>query len=155
MSALRHGKATGFFDGTSTYNASTNLGGGVNVPAGPSTFSAPQEIGRSADNFSFYVQVTSAPAFATQWVLQAAHSGSFSSEGVFADPDSTAYVWHDAWYLGTVGSGNSTFIRIDIPSGGGAVMSLVPDFTPGWVRLRRADTNGAVTVIAGWELQGD
>lgn len=155
MAVFRHGDHDAFFDGVTTYNASTNLVGGVNVP-GSGSVSKAIEIGRGGDNFSFYVRVTSAPAFASTWLLQVAHSGDPSVEGnVDVDPSTNAYVWHDAWYLGTSGSGNSTRIEVTVPSGGGAVMSFVPDFAAGWARLKRTDTNGNVTVIAGFEVQGD
>jgi hypothetical protein len=147
MATFRHGYFDGFFDGTTTYNASTNLKGGVAVPGG-GTFSAIQQIGRSGDNFGYYVRVTSAPAFVTTWQLQVAHSGDPSVEGLSPDPDAQAYVWHDAYYINTA-------VVLTVPSGGGAVMNIVPDFVSGWVRLKRTDANGAVTVMAGWELQGD
>lgn len=176
MASIRHGSPTGFFDGVTTYgagssDASASRNGGVAVPNGPNTFSIRQEVGRQADNFAFFVSVLGSPAFATQWVLQVAHSGAITAQtgvnrdpndpsyaasgGIFADPDSTTYVWHDAYYLGTSGTGNSTQIRLDIPSGGGSIMSFCPDFNSGWARLRRVDANGAVTVVAGWEIQSD
>jgi hypothetical protein len=153
MAARRHGSRTAFFDGSTTFNQATNPRGGVSVPAGAT--SQPVNIGRSADNFSFFVQVTGAPAFATQWFLQVGHMGSESSQGIYPDESTAPTVWYDAYYLGTSGAGNSTAIRIDIPSGGGAIMSYVPDFNSGWVRLHRTDANAACTVTAGWELQGD
>lgn len=151
MTMPRHGDRFGFFDGTTTYNASTNLGGGVGV-TGSNSFSKIAEIGHSADDFAIYISVTGSPAFVTDWVLQASHSGGWTSEGVYQDKDSLAQSFHDAWYLGTTGTGNSTLIKISIPSGGGAIMSIIPDFSPGYVRLKRTDANGAVTVTAGWEI---
>lgn len=153
MATRRHGSTTAFFDGTSTFNQGTNPRGGVNVPAG--AFSQPVNIGRSGDNFSFFVKVTGAPAFATQWFLQLAQMGNESGQGVYPDQSAPPTDWYDAYYLGTAGVGNSTPIRIDIPSGGGNIMSIVPDFTNGWVRLRRSDANANCTVQAGFEVQGD
>lgn len=153
MAILRHGSRTGFWDGVGTFNQSTLPGGGVGVTTGAT--SAPQELGRGADNFSVYVQVTSAPAFISTFLLQIAHSRGINADGTPADQNAASEIWHDAWYLGTAGAGNSTRIEITIPIGGGAIAMLVPDFTAGWARLKRTDANAAVTVIAGWEIQSD
>lgn len=155
MGIYRHGAHLGFFDGTTAFNQSTNPGGGVGVTAG--AFSKAQQLGQGSDNFSFFVSVTGAPAFATRWQLQVAHSGDPTVQGNLPDQSGgqLAGVWHDAWYLGTSGNGNSTSIWIDIPSGGGSVMTFCPDFSGGWARLHRTDANGAVTVTAGWEEMSD
>lgn len=154
MSTRRHGVRDGFFDGTTAWNLTTNPGGGTGV--GPGAVSKQAMIGRSGDNFSFYISVAGTPGFTTTWQLQAAHTGSLDAQAIYPDPDTQTYIWHDVWYLGTTGAGNSTLVNITIPTGGGARMTLVPDFTPGWVRLLRSDANvGNVTVTAGYEIQGD
>lgn len=154
MTVRRHGLESGFFDGVTTFNQSTNPGGGLTVPVGAT--SAIVEVGRSGDNFSFYVNVTNGGAPATQWWLQVAHTGTPDGQGNYPSPPGETYQWHDAYYLGTSAAGNSTKIYVDIPATGGAIMSFVPDFCAGWVRLRRSDANaGTVNVIAGYEIQGD
>lgn len=149
MATYRHGQRDGLFDGVTTFNQSTNPKGGVNVPAGAT--SQYVEVGRSADNACVYISASAACSF----VVQVAHAGSQNADGTFPDEDQQTYVWHDLYYLGTVGTGNSTLVRIDIPTGGGAIASQIPDWESGWMRLRRSDAGAAVTVTAGWELQSD
>lgn len=160
MTVTRHGNRLGFFDGTSTYNATTNLGGGVNVPVG--AFSAPQEIGRTTNSLAVFLKV-GAGAFITKWQLQASHSGGMNnSQGEPIDQDAVTQIWHDVWYYGMVpvtepyGTQGATNVSFWLPSGGGAVVNYLPDFVSGWIRLARVDTsNAAVTVSAGWESESE
>lgn len=149
MPTYRHGALDGFFDGVTAYNATTNLRGGVAVNAG--NVSIPVQVGRSADNFCFYVNASGA----SKWQLQVAHQGDQTSEGIFPDPldANMSYSWFDVWYLGTSGSGNSTAIYIDM-AGAASIASLVPDWEPNWVRLKCV-TGSNITVTAGWEIQSD
>lgn len=152
MAVFRHGDFNAFWDGTGTFNQSTNPVGGVGVTTGAT--SQVVQIGRGGDNFSFYVRVTSAPAFVTTWTLQVAHSGDPNAEGnVDQNAATSTYFWHDATYLGN--TANGVVLSLTVPSGGGALMSFVPDFTAGWVRLKRTDAGAAVNVVAGYEVQGD
>lgn len=148
MTTYRHGNKSGFFDGATTFNQSTAPGGGVAVPAGPATFSAAQQVGRSADNFCVYITTSGT----STWQIQVAHSGNQTSDEIFPDIDAQTFVWHDLYYLGTGTNGGALQF---IFSGAGSFASLIPDWEPAWVRLRRVDAGAAVTVTAGWEIQAD
>lgn len=107
------------------------------------------QVGRDADNFSIFIQADKASSFQ----LQVAHIGDQTPDGVLPDPDAQNYVWHDVWYLGNSGTGNSTPITLTF-SGAGALATLIPDFEMDWTRIKVL-TGTNVTVTAGFELQGD
>src|SRR5205814_323631 len=106
----------------------------VYEPTDPSAISNVVQVGRKVNMFCLYIKSTVTSTFQ----LQCAHVGSYTSEGVFPDPDTAPFVWHNMWYLGTSGSGNSTQIVVG-GTGAFAIASLVPDFEPDWVRLFRTD----------------
>ena len=107
------------------------------------------QTGRDADNFAIYIQTSGASAFQ----VQVAHIGDQTADGVLPDPDAQNFVWHDLWYLGNSGQGNSTPITLTF-SGAGALATLIPDYEPDWTRLK-CTSGSSVTVTAGFELQGD
>lgn len=150
MSVYRHGEQDGFFDGLTTYNGTTNLRGGVTVPVG--AISRNVQVGRDTTQLVIYLKASDACHFQ----VQVAHEGSETADDVFADVDNEQYLWHDLWYSGTANVGNSNVIDITIPSGGGAIAIVVPDFEPNWCRLKRIDSGGATlaTVTGGWSGAG-
>lgn len=148
LATYRHGARAGFWDGTTTFNQSTNPIGGVAVPAGAT--SKPVNAGRAADNFAFFITCSGAATF----TLQAAMQGDFSSEGVWADESTPPATFFDFWYLGNSALGNSTPITLTFTTSA-SLATLVPDWEPMWCRLKRTDGGAAVTVTAGWEIQAD
>lgn len=107
------------------------------------------QVGRDVNQFTFFVNSSGTGTF----LLQVAHVGAFSAEGILPDPDQAPNVWHDLWYLGTSGLGNSTQVQIN-GTGAFTVASIVPDFEPNWVRLK-CTAGTAITVTAGFEAWGD
>jgi hypothetical protein len=105
-----------------------------NVAAGANTFSNPVEVMRGAENLTIFVSASAA----TTVSVQVAHSSELSSEGV--SPDSSNVDWMDAYYLNTP-------VQL-VLAGAAKAALLVPDFGPGWIRLK---TSAAVTLTAGYE----
>ena len=149
MATYRHGERDGFWDGVTAFNQSTNPRGGVGVAT--TNTSRPVQVGRNADNFTIYVACSAQASF----VVQVAHAGNETPDDVFPDVDAQTYVWHNLYYAGTAGAGAATQLKIDIPSGGANIATLIPSWEPLWVQLLRSDSfGGTVTVTAGWEIQG-
>ncbi len=141
---IRRGKRTSFW-GTID---SSNVAQAVAVTQG--TASAAVQLGRKTNMFAFFISSSGASIF----TLQAAHVGDVSAQGVLPDPDDQTLVWYDLWYLGNSGTGNSTPITLTFTTSA-TLASIVPDFEPDWVRLKRTDAGGSVNVIAGHEAWGD
>lgn len=141
---LRRGSRVAFWG---TINASTNAATGVTVNA--NDVSSAVLVGRETNMFCWYVSSSGASSFQ----LQVAHVGEFSAQGIVPDPDDITKVWHDLWYIGNSNVGNSTPNVITFTASG-AIASLIPDFEPGYVRLKCL-TGTTVTVIAGFEAWGD
>jgi hypothetical protein len=119
MAKRRSGRATAFWNGEA---------------AGANSFSAAVELMRGAENLTIFVSASAA----TTVSLQVAHSSDTSAEGILKD-DSNAD-WMDVYYLNTP-------VQL-VLAGAGKAALLVPDFGPGWVRLK---TSGAATLTAGYE----
>lgn len=139
-SFARAGSATAFWDGTSTFNQSTNPGGGVTVSAGGT--SKKVIMARGAEQVTLFVTVSAA----TTVSLEAAHHGALTAEG--NEPDASSppadAAFGTVYYINTPCS--ITF------ASAGTVAMIIPDFEPAWVRLR---SSAVATITAGFELTGD
>lgn len=131
-----------------------SLAAGVFVPTAVAVVagdvSRAVQVGRDTNMFTFFVSSSDTATFQ----LQAAHVGAYSSQGTIPDASAEPFIWHDLWYLGTSGAGNSTQVLIG-GTGAFAIASLVPDFEVNWVRLKRTDAGTSVNVVAGHEAWGD
>lgn len=121
MAARRSGRATALWN---------------NASAGANSFSNAVELQRGAENLTLFVSASAA----TTVSLQVAHSSEVTSEGV--NPDASDANWMDAFYVNTASAIQLVF------AGSGKAALLVPDFGPGWIRLK---TSAAVTLTAGYE----
>lgn len=121
----RHGQVDGFWGQD-----------GVAEETGASGTSRPVQLGQAVDQFVFYVDVSGA----TVITVEVAHSGEPAADGTGpeapADADYKALYWMDKAI-------NFTF------TGSGSAAIIVPDFTPGWVRLKSSND---VSCLAGWEV---
>lgn len=139
---VRRGSPTSFWDGT-TNGASISAGG----------VSTAIQTGRGTNMFTVFLSCSGTATFQVQSI----HVGAMTNQGIFPTQGATdnppATPWHDLWYLGTSGLGNSTPITI---AGTGAfnIASIIPDFEVDWVRLL-CTVGSAVTVTAGFESWGD
>src|SRR4051794_26328921 len=88
-----HGSPTGFWDGTTVFNQSTNPGGGSTVSAGGT--SKPANIGRGDDQMVIYVAVSAATTIS----LQVAHHGAATAEGGEPDASTPPTTWHTLYYI--------------------------------------------------------
>lgn len=93
------------------------------------------ELARSADQIAIYITVSGA----TTVSLETAHSGAVTSEGVLSDTATSD--WGQLYYIDTP-------LQIQFTAAG-SVSWIVPDFEPGWIRLR---SSNAVTITAGHEV---
>lgn len=144
---LRRGSPISFWGTLPTLGAGAQTPAAVAVLAGAT--SPAVQLGRGTNLLTVFVNASGASTFQ----LQGAHVGAFSGQGVVPDATNEAFIWHDVWYLGTTGLGNSTSAVI---SGAAAfsIASLIPDFEIDWIRLKRTDAGGSVNVIAGHEAWG-
>lgn len=121
-----------------------------NATVAAAAVSPASQVGRKVNMFTLFVKSSGTATF----TLQTAHVGSYSVQGILPDASDEAFVWHDLWYLGTSGLGNSTAMVIG-GTGAFAIASIVPDFEVDWVRLKRTDAGADATVTAGYEGWGD
>lgn len=121
----RHGQPDGFW-GVGTTQEVTGAGGA----------SRAVQLGQAVSQFIVYLDVSDA----TVITIQAAHSGEPDVDGTGPQlPESSTYknlYWKaDPMTITFTGSGSRAVI--------------VPDFTPGWVRLT---SSNSVSCLAGWEV---
>lgn len=109
-----------------------------NFAVGVSGVSNVAELPRRIESFAIYVTTSAA----TTVSVEVAHSGDLNSDGTLSDAN--AGVWYVSYYLNTP-------LQIVFASAGSASM-IVPDFVPGWIRLR---STAAATITAGWEGIGE
>jgi len=123
----RHGQPDGFWGSGTTAEAT-----------GASKPSRAVQLGQATEQFVFYVKVDGA----TTITVQVAHSGEPDSDGEGVGgraPADSAYqnlYWTDK---------PITFIF----SGSGSSATIIPAFTPGWVRLLSSNN---INCVAGWEV---
>lgn len=108
-----------------------------NVAVGANGTSNAVELARSSDQLVIYVTTSGA----TTITLETAHSGAVSSEGVLSDTATTD--WGPLYYINT-----DSPVEL-VLAGAGSASWIVPDFAPGWIRLR---SSAAVTLTAGHEV---
>lgn len=118
MPLKRTGQAKGFWDNASAGSNSTST-----------EVKLPYNIGKLA------VWITSSGS--TTISVECCHSGD-PVGGI--QPDTNANDWGLLYYLNTA-------MQVTFTSSG-TVCMIIPDFEPGWIRLR---TSSAVTLTAGWE----
>lgn len=106
-----------------------------NSAASAGSVSGVVELARKSSQIAFYLTVSAA----TLITLESAHSGGINPDGTSNDtftPD-----WGQVYYIDTP-------LQINFTASG-SVTWIIPDFEPGWVRLR---TSNAVTISAGHEV---
>jgi hypothetical protein len=144
MAMRRSGTPNAFWDGTTTYNASTNPSGGVGVTA--SGLSKKVRIGRDMDQVAIYITNGTTAGVFTPLV---AHSGALTAEGNEANEASPPA---DATFMPIFYAGATTAIAtLSLASGATAVL-MIPDWVAGWLVLRSAGGGGPIT--AGYEAVG-
>lgn len=122
MSLRRSGSPTSFWN---------------NVAVGVAGTSNPVELARDADQLAIYATVSGA----TTLVLEVAHSGAVTAEGNLSN--TVVANWGPLYYI------NSSDAVQLVLAGAGSAALIVPDFAPGWVRLR---STAAATITAGHEV---
>lgn len=146
MPTRRSGTPTAFWDGTTTYNASTNPVGGVAVSAGG--LSKKVRIGRDMDQVALFITNGTTASIFTPLI---AHSGSLTAEG--NEPDETNppadAAFMPIYYAGSVVAGG---IATPSLASGVAAVLMIPDWVAGWIVLRSSGGGGPVT--AGYEAVG-
>ena len=121
----RHGEPDGFWGSGTTKEAT-----------GASQASRAVQLGQAVDQFVFYVAVDAA----TTVTVQVAHSGEPTIDGTGPQPPAASSYMNLYWLDKPI---SVTF------SGAGSTALIVPDFTPGWVRLVSSNN---VNCLAGWEV---
>lgn len=105
------------------------------MAASANSVSTAVEVMRDTDQLAIYITSSGATTIS----LEVAHSGAVNPDGTGSD--SNASDWGQLYYLDTP-------IQIAFTSAGSLAM-IVPDFEPGWIRLR---TSAAATLTAGHEV---
>jgi len=120
MPGRRSGSPIGFWD---------------NVAAGANSVSTAVEVMRDADQLAIFVTVSGATTIS----VECAHSGAVNDDGTLTDDNASD--WGQLYYIDTP-------LQIAFSSAG-SISLIIPDFEPGWIRLR---TSNAVTITAGHEV---
>lgn len=106
-----------------------------NVSVGVSGVSTAVEVMRDSDQFCVFITSSGA----TTVSLEVAHSGAINADGTLTDL--VVSDWGQLYYINTP-------VQM-VFSSAGSVAMIVPDFEPGWVRLR---SSAAATITAGHEV---
>lgn len=106
-----------------------------NVAVGVGGTSTPVEVARDTDQLALFITVSAG----TTITLECAHSGAIDSEGEF--PDANVGNWGALYYTNTA-------MQL-VLAGAGSVSWIIPDFEPGWIRLK---SSAAATITAGHEV---
>jgi hypothetical protein len=141
MPLRRTGSPTAFWDGATTFNQATNPRGGSAVSAAGTSQAV--LIPRGGESLALFISVSGASTVS----LEAAHHGANTAEG--NEPDSknppATGLFYPVSYIGTAVSA--------VFAGAATICILVPDFAPGWIRLR--SSQGPINITAGYEVVGD
>lgn len=97
--------------------------------------STPVEVMRDADQIAVFITVSAA----TTVSIECAHSGTVNADGT--NTDANANNWGQLYYIDTPAQ--------MVFASAGAVAWIIPDFEPGWIRLR---SSAAATITAGHEV---
>lgn len=125
MATRRHGNLTAFWNAAAV--SATNTSTAV-------------EVGRHVEDFAIYITTSAAATF----YVQVGHSGSDGSEGTGVD--TTPAVWHAIAYASA-----SPLVLTTAAAPLLSIAMIIPDFSPGWVRLYCISPAGPTTVTAGFE----
>jgi len=125
MAIRRHGVINGFWGFDSITKENTGVNG----------TSRPQFFGFAVDQIALFVQAD----MPTDITVQVAHTPALTSDGV--NPSDVPTNWGDLYYINT-----GTAVTMSMVSG--TRVLIIPDFVPGWVRLKSSNDVGC---LAGWE----
>jgi hypothetical protein len=145
------GSPTAFWDGATTYNATTNPGGGLAVTA--NAVSKSSRIPYDVDQVTIYVFANAATTIS----VEVAHWGTLTSEG--DQPDGSTPASSTSFYPFYYGGGTPGALTLALPAtvtpttAGFAAAIEIPDWTAVWLRLRSSGAN--VNLTAGWEGRAD
>ena len=144
MAMRRSGTPTSFWDGATTYNATTNPGGGVAVTA--QGLSKKVRIGRDMDQIAIYITNGTTTGVFTPLI---AHSGALTAEGNEANEASPPA---DAAFMPIYYAGSTTAVASPSLTSGLTCVLQIPDWVAGWIVLKSAGGGGSIT--AGYEAVG-